>query len=221
MAGDLLRVSELFYSIQGESTAAGLPCAFVRLCGCPLRCRYCDSSYTWEEEGRHLSVAEVCHWLARFPLVEITGGEPLAQEAVYPLMNSLLAQGHQVLLETSGCLSIAPVPGPVQIILDMKCPDSGMQAHNHWENLDLLHQRQATGSRDEVKFVLSSEEDCVWAMQVVRQYKLTERLVVLFSPVRDRLAPARLAEFILAAHLPIRLQMQLHTQIWPEQPRGV
>jgi 7-carboxy-7-deazaguanine synthase len=221
MAADLLQVSELFYSIQGESTYTGLPCAFVRLCGCPLRCSYCDSAYTWEEKGRCMSLAEVCRWLEKFPLVEITGGEPLLQEAVYPLMQRLLAQGHEVLLETSGSLSIAAVPESVRVILDIKCPDSGMQAHNHWMNLEYLRQRQAAGSQDEVKFVLSSEEDFAWAMEVLRQHNLTDLLPVLFSPVQKCLPPARLAELILATGLPIRFQMQLHTQIWPEQHRGV
>jgi 7-carboxy-7-deazaguanine synthase len=218
-----LRVSELFYSIQGESTRAGLPCAFVRLCGCNLRCSYCDSRYTWEEEGRLMSAAEVSAWLEDFPgmMTEITGGEPLLQEAVYPLMNALLAQGREVLLETGGSLSIARVPAAVGVILDIKCPDSGMMAHNDWGNIEVLRQRKAAGSRDELKFVLSSAEDAAWAAQVVREHSLTELLPVLFSPVVDLLPPARLADFILREQLPVRLQLQLHTQIWPGVSRGV
>ncbi|XCN72643.1 MAG: radical SAM protein [Candidatus Electrothrix aestuarii] len=221
-SGSLL-VSELFYSIQGESTRAGLPCAFVRLCVCNLRCSYCDSRYTWEEEGKEMSTGEVRSWLKDFPgaMVELTGGEPLLQEAVYPLMEELVAEGREVLLETSGSLSIERVPPEVGIILDVKTPGSGMAEQNHWPNLALLEQRRQTGSRDEVKFVLCSPEDVVWAVDIVRQYKLTELVPVLFSPVADRLPPDVLAELILQAQLPVRLQLQLHTQIWPDVQRGV
>ncbi len=219
----LLRVSELFYSIQGESTRAGLPCVFIRLCGCNLRCSYCDSRYTWDEEGRQMSIADICAELEQYPgiMAEITGGEPLLQEAVYPLMDALLEQGREVLLETSGSLSIARVPTAVGVILDLKCPDSGMTAHNDWSNIKLLRRRKAAGSRDELKFVLCSEEDAAWAAQVVREHRLAELLPVLFSPVIDRLAPARLADFLLRERLPVRLQFQLHTQIWPGISRGV
>lgn len=220
---DSLLVSELFYSVQGESTRAGLPCAFVRLCVCNLRCSYCDSRYTWEEEGRVMSIAQVCAWLADFPgvMAEITGGEPLLQEAVYPLLHRLAADGREVLLETGGSLSIERVPAEVGIILDVKTPDSGMSEQNHWPNLALLAQRQQAGSRDEVKFVLCSPEDAAWAVNIVRQYKLTELVPVLFSPVVDRLSPALLAELMLQEQLPVRLQLQLHTQIWPDARRGV
>ena len=218
-----MKVSELFYSIQGESTRAGLPCAFVRFCGCNLRCSYCDSRYTWDEEGRLMSAAKICAELEQYPgiMVEITGGEPLLQEDVYSLMDMLLKQGREVLLETSGSLSIARVPAAVGVILDLKCPDSGMMAHNDWENLPLLRRRKAAGSRDEVKFVLCSEDDALWAAQTVHEHRLIELLPVLFSPVIDRLAPARLADFILREQLPVRLQLQLHTQIWPGICRGV
>jgi 7-carboxy-7-deazaguanine synthase len=220
---DRLRVSELFYSLQGESVRAGLPCAFVRLSGCNLRCSYCDSQYTWEEQGRLMSAAEICAWLEQYPglLTEITGGEPLLQEAVYPLMDALLAQGRELLLETSGSLSIAKVPAAVRVILDIKCPDSGMAAKNDWNNLALLHQHRDAGSQDEIKFVLTSLEDAAWAAQVVRQHELTDLLPVLFSPVIERLAPEQLAAFILQEQLPVRLQLQLHRQIWPGLSRGV
>jgi len=218
-----LRVSELFYSIQGESTRAGLPCAFVRLCGCNLRCAYCDSHHTWNEEGRVMAVADICAWLEGLPgmMTEITGGEPLLHEAVYPLMDALLAQGREVLLETSGSLSIERVPVAVGVILDFKCPDSGMMEHNDWSNLELLHQRKAAGSRDELKFVLSSERDAAWAAQIVREHQLTKLLPVLFSPVIERLPAQRLADFILRERLPVRLQLQLHVQLWPGISRGV
>ncbi len=218
-----LRVSELFYSIQGESTRAGLPCAFVRLCGCNLRCSYCDSQYTWEEQGRLMSVAEICAWLDQYPglMTEITGGEPLLQEAVYLLMDALLAQDRELLLETGGSLSIAKVPVAVRVILDIKCPNSDMVEKNDWNNLALLKKRRAAGSRDEIKFVLSSLEDAAWAAQAVRQHELTDLLPVLFSPVIERLAPEQLAAFILQEQLPVRLQLQLHRQIWPSISRGV
>ncbi|XOF33716.1 MAG: radical SAM protein [Candidatus Electrothrix sp. YB6] len=222
-ADHLLRVSELFYSIQGESTRAGLPCAFIRLCGCNLRCSYCDSRYTWEEEGTLMRQEQICSWVAEFPgsMVEITGGEPLLQEAAYPLMDKLLAEGREVLLETSGSLHIARVPVGVGVILDIKCPDSGMAKRNEWDNLALLEKRKNAGSRDEVKFVLNSEEDAVWAINIVWQHGLTGLVPVLFSPVVNRLASARVAELILQEQLPVRLQLQLHTRIWPDIGRGV
>jgi 7-carboxy-7-deazaguanine synthase len=170
-----------------------------------------------------MSLEQIAAWLEDFPqaLVEITGGEPLLQEAVYPLMKQLLEDGREVLLETGGSLSIERVPTEVSIILDVKTPDSGMAEQNCWENLAVLEQRQQAGSRDEVKFVLCSSEDVAWALDIVRQYRLTELVPVLFSPVIDRLSPALLADLMLQEQLPIRLQMQLHTRIWPDIPRGV
>ena len=219
----VVQVSELFYSIQGESTRAGFPCAFIRLSGCNLRCSYCDSCYTWDEAGTSQTVEEIFDWLEGFPgvMVEITGGEPLIQEPVYLLMDQLLARGREVLLETSGSLSIDRVPADVRVILDLKCPGSGMVKEVEWDNIDLLRQRQRTGSRDEVKFVLSSEEDFFWAAEVVRKQNMTDLLPVLFSPVTNRLPADRLADLILAERMAVRLQLQLHTQIWPGIVRGV
>ncbi len=196
---DFLRVSELFYSIQGESTRTGLPCAFIRLCGCNLRCSYCDSAYTREEEGRAMSLEQIRSWLKNFPgsMVEITGGEPLLQEAVYPLMKQLLDNGREVLLETGGSLCIERVPVRIRVILDIKCPDSGMKERNWQRNFDLLKIRRKAGSHDEIKFVLSSEADAVWAMEFVRRHHFTDLAPVLFSPVIDRLSPDRLADLIL------------------------
>lgn len=170
-----------------------------------------------------MSIEQVCTWLEDFPgaLVEITGGEPLLQEAVYPLLQKLIAGGQEALLETGGSLSIERVPVEVGIILDIKSPDSGMMDRNHWPNIALLEQRQKTGSRDEIKFVLCSPADVAWAVDIVRQYKLTELVPVLFSPVIDRLSPAILADLILQEQQPIRLQLQLHTRIWPDAHRGV
>ncbi|CAK8713344.1 hypothetical protein KKHLCK_02380 [Candidatus Electrothrix laxa] len=170
-----------------------------------------------------MSIGQVCAWLDDFPkaLVEITGGEPLLQEAVYPLLQKLTACGREVLLETGGSLSIERVPVKASVILDVKAPDSGMTEQNHWPNIALLEQRRKAGSRDEIKFVLCSPEDVAWAVDIVHQYKLTELVPVLFSPVIDRLSPALLAELVLQEQLPVRLQLQLHTQIWPDVQRGV
>lgn len=217
-----VQVSELFYSIQGESTWAGLPCLFVRLAGCNLRCSYCDARYTWEEAAVPMALAEILAWTGQYPgtLVEITGGEPLCQP-VYPLMQALIEEGRQVLLETNGSLPLGEVPDAVSIIMDVKCPDSGMAAHNLPENLDLLRERSRRQCRDEIKFVLSSINDFHWARQLVEQDRLDQWLPVLFSPVRSRLDPARLAGLLLDHRLPVRLQLQLHTLLWPDQTRGV
>jgi len=220
---DQLLISELFYSIQGESTRAGLPCGFIRLSGCNLRCTYCDSRYTWDEPGRKMTTDQIAGWLEDFPgiMVEITGGEPLLQEAVYPLMQKLIAEGREVLLETSGSMSIDRVPAEVGIILDLKCPGSGMDTKNEWRNLEALQTRQKMGSHDEIKFVLSSVRDFNWASRIVKERRLAELVPVLFSPVINLLPPELLARLILDERLPVRLQLQLHTQIWPDINRGV
>ncbi len=220
---DNLLVSEIFYSIQGESTRAGLPCAFIRLSGCNLRCSYCDSRYTWDEPGRQMSLDQIAAWLQEYPgvMVEITGGEPLLQDEIYPLMEQLITEGRLVLLETSGSLSIDRVPAEVGIILDFKCPGSGMDERNHWPNLETLHNRKKAGSRDEIKFVLSSVRDFTWAKRIVQERSLAELAPVLFSPVTSLLTPELLASLILDEQLPVRLQLQLHCQIWPGIQRGV
>jgi len=218
-----LQVSERFCSIQGESTRAGLPCAFIRLCGCNLRCAWCDSSYTWEEAGHSVTTGELLAWSAGWPgiMVEITGGEPLLQENVYPLMDQLLAAGHVVLLETNGSLPLERVPIGVGIIMDIKCPDSGMAGHNLSSNTDLLAERRRQGSRDEIKFVIASERDFAWAAAMVEDRRLTEICPVLFSPVRGAMEARRLATLILERQLRVRLQLQLHTLLWPDRSRGV
>jgi 7-carboxy-7-deazaguanine synthase len=219
-----LLISELFYSIQGESTWAGLPCLFIRLAGCNLRCNYCDAHYTWDEEAAEpMAIADILAWTAQYPgsMVEITGGEPLRQDGVYPLMLALLNADRQVLLETNGSLPLDAVPDAVRIIMDIKCPDSGMAAHNLPENINRLRERSRRQCRDEIKFVLSSEGDFHWARQLVEREQLDRWLPVLFSPVRPLLEPQRLAQLILEHRLNIRLQLQLHTLLWPEQSRGV
>lgn len=217
-----LLLSEIFYSIQGESTLAGYPCLFIRLAGCNLRCSYCDARYTYEEPGQSYSLEGVLKAMAEVgpggrpvELVEITGGEPLLQEGVYPLLDVLLARGHQVLLETNGTRSLARLPAAVRCIMDIKCPASGMAAHLMPENLHRL-----TGD-DEIKFVIGNRADYDWAKALLNHHQLTGLGPTLtFSPVTDRLAAADLAAWLLADALPARLQLQLHTLLWPHQQRG-
>jgi 7-carboxy-7-deazaguanine synthase len=209
VAGATLRVSEIFHSIQGESTRVGLPTTFVRLTGCPLRCHWCDTDYAFAG-GSSMTVAEVLARVAEIgcPTVCVTGGEPLAQKACLPLLKALCDAGHSVSLETSGALDIAGVDQRVSRIVDLKAPDSGEAERNLWENLDHL-----TG-RDELKLVLASEADYLWAKSVVATRRLHTRCPVLFSPVADRLEPALLAEWILRDRLPVCFQLQLHKAIW-------
>lgn len=213
----MLTVNEIFYSIQGESTHTGRPCVFVRLTACDLRCAWCDTPYAFTE-GRKMSVDEVLDRVEayRCPLVEVTGGEPLLQPDVYPLMERLLASGHEVLLETGGHVSVERVPAGVSKILDVKCPGSGEAHRTCWANLDRL----AAG--DEVKFVIADRADYEYARDVACRYRLHERCrSVLFSPVHGVLDLRTLAEWVLADRLPVRLQVQLHKYIWGTEARGV
>lgn len=213
----MLTINEIFHSIQGESTHSGRPCVFVRLTACDLRCSWCDTPYAFYE-GRKVSVEEVVSQVRSYAcdLVEITGGEPLLQRDVYPLMNALLEHGHEVLIETGGHLSVAQVPAGVARIIDVKCPGSGEAGRTHWENLEALR------PRDEVKFVIRDRVDYEYARDVVARYALTSKAgALLFSPVHGVLAPADLAEWILADRLPVRLQLQSHKYIWGANVRGV
>lgn len=220
---EVLAVSELFYSLQGESTWAGLPCLFVRLAGCNLRCRYCDARYTWDEPGRPMTQGEIVDWVRQTPgvMVEITGGEPLQQQAVYGLMRQLQADARTVLLETNGSLPLCAVPDAVHIIMDIKCPDSGTETHYLADNIEVLRERQRRGCRDEVKFVLSSVSDFHFAHDMVVRHQLDTLLPVLFSPVRQSLDATQLAQLLLDHRLKVRLQLQLHSLLWPGQDRGV
>jgi len=206
---DRLRVNEIFYSLQGESTRAGLPCVLIRLTGCHLRCRWCDTAYAFYE-GEWLSRAEVLARVAAFgcPLVELTGGEPLLQPGALPLLADLCDAGYEVLLETSGAVDIAPVDSRVRKIVDVKCPGSGEAERNHWPNLDVLRET------DELKLVIADEADYLWARDLVRERQLHRRCPVHFSPVAGELDPAMLAAWILRDHLSVRLQLQLHKQLW-------
>jgi 7-carboxy-7-deazaguanine synthase len=210
-----LRVSEIFHSIQGESTRTGLPTTFVRLTGCPLRCVWCDTEYAFTG-GEAMTVDQVLGQVAAFgcPTVCVTGGEPLAQKASLELMRRLCDGGYSVSLETSGALDISGVDARVSRIVDLKAPDSGEEAKNRWANLDLLT------PRDELKLVLASEADYAWACRQIGEHRLTERCPVLFSPVAGRLDPVQLAEWILRDRLPVRFQLQLHRILWgAEQAR--
>jgi 7-carboxy-7-deazaguanine synthase len=223
---ELLEVSELFFSIQGESSFAGYPCVFIRLSGCNLRCNYCDASYTYKESGKKLPLSEILQFVNNYPnaIVEITGGEPLLQKNSLVLMQSLLDLGKTVLLETNGSLDIADVPDKIIKIMDIKCPDSGMHTKMLLNNLVKLT------SRDEIKCVLSSRDDYEWAVAVLQQHDLlynsleggaNQKPKVLFSPVMGDLEAKKLAEWILQDNLPVRLQIQLHKILWPNQNRGV
>ena len=213
----MLTINEIFHSIQGESTYAGLPCVFVRLTACDLRCSWCDTPYAFHE-GRKVSLDEILARVDAYdcPLVEITGGEPLLQPGVYPLMDRLLATGRTVLLETGGHISLERVPAAVVKVMDVKCPGSGESAKNDWSNLDRLTRQ------DQVKFVILDRADYEFARDVVEGHDLASRLAsVLFSPVHGRLDLKQLAEWMLADRVPARLQIQLHKYIWGADVRGV
>lgn len=215
-AADRLRVNEIFYSLQGESTRAGLPCVLVRLTGCQMRCTWCDTEYAFHE-GSWRSVDEVVEEVAGLDcrLVEVTGGEPLLQPGALTLMTALADRGHEVLLETGGGLDISSVDARVRRIVDVKCPGSGEHEANHWPNLDLLR------PTDELKFVLAGEDDYLWARDLVVERGLADRCPIHFSPVHGRLEPGDLAAWILRDHLPVRLQLQLHKLLWGATTRGV
>ena len=214
---DVLRVNEIFHSIQGESSRAGEPCVFVRLTGCGLRCSYCDTEYAFYE-GSDLSVYDVVARVEAFgtKLVEVTGGEPLEQEGVYPLMEQLLLLGFTLMLETGGHMDISRVDPRVKRIVDLKTPSSGMMHRNRYENIPLLT------DRDEVKFVVGSRADYEWTRDTIAKFVLNERVgAVLISPVHAAVELASLAAWIIEDHLPVKFQVQLHKLIWPAAMRGV
>jgi 7-carboxy-7-deazaguanine synthase len=213
----MLTINEIFHSIQGESTHAGRPCVFVRLTACDLRCTWCDTAYAFQE-GRKMTVEEVLAEVDTYDcrLVEVTGGEPLLQKEVYPLMDGLIEGGHTVMLETGGHIPIDRVPPAVIRVVDMKCPGSGESARNHWPNLDLLR------PHDEVKFVIRDRPDYDFARDVMDRHDLVTRTAaVLFSPVHGVLDPKELAAWILHDRLIVRLQLQVHKYIWGADVRGV
>lgn len=213
----MLRVTEIFRSIQGESTHAGRPCAFVRLTGCPMRCVWCDSEYTFSG-GQHLTIDDVMGQVRAFGcnLVEVTGGEPLAQLETFTLIKQLCDQGYEVLVETGGYLSTEPVDPRAKIILDVKCPGSGEETRNHWPNLERLRP-----GKDEVKFVVASEQDWLYAREVIAQYQLERRSTVLISPAWDKMDLKSLADWVSASGMNIRMQLQLHKYVWGPEAHGV
>ena len=217
MTEDRLRINEIFFSIQGESTWAGRPCAFVRLTGCDLRCSWCDTEYAFHE-GHTMAVEEVAAQLLGYgcDLVEVTGGEPLLQAGVYSLIARLLDTGTTVLVETSGASDVSRLDVRAIKVMDLKCPGSGESARNLWSNLEHLT------PRDEVKFVIADRADYEWARDVLRRDNLAPRVnAVLMSCVFGRLEPALLAGWILEDRLPVRMQLQMHKHIWAPDARGV
>lgn len=213
---DELVVNEIYFSIQGESTYAGVPCVFVRLTGCNLRCVYCDTAYAFHE-GERMSVESVLTEVRSYGCrtVEITGGEPLLQAAVHPLMRELADEGYTVLLETGGGVSIEGTDPRVVVVYDIKCPDSGESERNVWENLEKL------SAKDQIKFVISSRKDYDWMKGMLTRHDLTGRFVVLVSVAFGELDVRSAAEWILGDRLPVRLQLQMHKYIWPSDMRGV
>jgi len=212
----MLRVNEIFYSIQGESTFAGLPCVFVRLTGCNLRCSYCDTQYAYEQ-GNDLSLTEIQQQIFNYNcnLIEITGGEPLLQPETVDLAKSLSEHNKQVLVETNGTKNIAVLPPPIIRIMDIKCPGSGEATKMDWNNIERLR------FNDNVKFVISDHNDFNWAVKAVKNYHLLNRSSVLFTPAFGLLKPEILSKWMLNLSLPIRLQLQIHKYIWKPNRRGV
>ena len=212
-AAPSLRITEIFYSLQGEARDAGHPTVFVRLTGCPLRCVYCDSEYAFYG-GEKITLDSILNQVAQYktPYICVTGGEPLAQPNCIPLLESLCDRGYRVSLETSGAMDITPVDNRVSRVMDIKTPDSGEVAKNRYENIAVLT------SHDQLKFVICSRSDYEWARAQLDQLKLPEDIPVWFSPSYSDVTPRELAEWIIDDQLPVRFQMQLHKQLWNDEP---
>lgn len=213
----MLKVNEIYYSVQGESTAAGLPCVFVRLTYCNLRCTYCDTEYAFYQ-GKGISISEIISEIKRYDckLVELTGGEPLVQmDECLDLMKRLGDEGFTVLIETGGSLSIKDIDPRVKIIMDLKCPSSGMEKKNIYENIVCLK------SNDELKFVIGSREDYEWTKEIIIKYSLDKKCEILFSVVFGKLEPVQLVNWILEDKLNVRFQLQMHKFIWHPETKGV
>lgn len=213
---ETLNITEIYGSIQGESTYAGFPCTFVRLTGCPLRCRWCDTAHAFQG-GSVKSIPEIVAEVSRIglPYVELTGGEPLAQKACAPLARALVDAGFRVLIETGGSESVDVLPKEVHIVMDLKCPGSGMQDRNLWENLSWLK------STDDIKFVLADRADFDWALERIGEHRLNERFRVLLSCAFGLLQPRDLAAWMVEKKLDCRLQLQQHKYIWSPKAKGV
>ena len=212
----MIKINEIYLSVQGESTHTGLPCVFIRLTGCNLRCSWCDTAYAFHE-GKNMSIDEILQKIENFGihLVEITGGEPLMQDNVYTLMRRLIENGYKVMLETGGSISLERVPKDVIKIMDLKCPGSGEQEKNNLDNLKLL------APHDEVKFVILDKKDYEWSRDIIKRYKINETAHILVSPVFDKLELKEMVKWILEDRLPVRLQTQLHKIIWDKNTIGV
>ena len=208
-----LKVNEIFYSLQGESSNVGLPTIFIRLTGCPMRCSYCDTEYAFNT-GDNFTIDHIIETISQYKAknVTVTGGEPLAQKECWDLLKRLCDEGYSVSLETGGAISIGNIDKRVKIILDIKTPGSGEDKNNFWENLELIK------PQDEIKFVIADMKDYIWAKEILIREKLNEKALILFSPVYGDVNPKDLAEWILKDQLPVRFQTQLHKIIWGEVP---
>ena len=211
-----LKINEIYYSIQGESSYTGLPCIFIRLTYCNLRCTYCDSEYTFHD-GNNMSINDILETIRQYSckLVEVTGGEPLVQKECITLLKKLVDLDYEVLLETSGSLTIKDVPKQVINIIDFKCPSSGMKKKNHWDNINYLK------PNDEVKFIIEDREDYEWAKMKIRQYNLNKKSKILMSPSYNKIEEKEIVDWILKDNLNVKFQIQLHKIIWKDTDKGV
>lgn len=211
-----IKINEIFYSIQGESSFAGLPCVFIRFTYCNLRCNYCDTEYAFHD-GKEFTIEEIISNVDKYNcnLVEITGGEPLIQENIHLLIQELFNHNYEVLLETGGHMDISKVDKRVKIIMDIKCPSSGERDKMYWSNLENLN------PGTELKFVIGDKKDFEWALSIIKKYKINQNYQILFSPVFGKLENKLLANWILDCGLPVRIQLQMHKYIWNPNQRGV
>ena len=211
-----LKVNEIYFSVQGESTYAGRPCIFIRLTYCNLRCTYCDTEYAFYE-GKDMKIYQIMEKIKKWncQLVEVTGGEPLFQDECITLLNELLKKNYEVMLETGGSLPISSVPEEVIKIVDFKCPSSGMKKNNLWSIVDNLY------IHDEVKFIIGNRKDYEWAKEKIAQYHLTKQCTVLLSPIFNEINPEIIVAWVLEDSLPVRLQLQIHKYIWKPESKGV
>ena len=213
MSETKLRITEIFYSLQGETSTIGLPTVFIRLTGCPLRCQYCDTAYAFSG-GEWMTIDDIQSQVSQYntPYVTVTGGEPLAQPNCLPLLANLCDQGFEVSLETSGAMPLDGIDARVTKIMDIKTPGSKEQQKNRWQNLESIEKK------DQIKFVICSEEDYLWSKQQLEKHQLNSLCEVLFSPSHEQLAPATLADWVVRDQLPVRFQLQLHKVLWGDQP---
>tara|TARA_Y100000817_G_scaffold134749_1_gene105570 strand:+ start:1471 stop:2112 length:642 start_codon:yes stop_codon:yes gene_type:complete len=211
-----LKINEIYKSIQGESTYMGLPCTFIRLTYCNLRCSYCDTEYAFYE-GKDISIDDIILKVNEYKskLVEVTGGEPLIQDGCIDLLYKLVKNGNDVLIETGGALSIKKIPKEVIIILDIKCPSSNMSDKNLWSNINLLKKE------DQIKFVIGDRNDYEWTKKIITKYNLNHKCEILFSPVFDKIEPKKIVDWIIEDDLNVRFQLQIHKFIWEPEKKGV